>query len=177
MQSRTSCRKNQLRILSCGAVLSAALFCGPQAGAVQFGLYDYYLSAGFTTWQDAENQAVAAGGHLASVHSLAEQAFLLSNFGSFRWIGLNDLATEGTFVWTDGTPLDYTSWDAGEPNNQLNEDVVWTVPGGVWNDKTADTIAQGIIKVRIPSVPDGGSALGMLSIAMAAMVALRRKLR
>ena len=33
------------------------------------------------------------------------------------WIGANDLETEGTFVWSDGTELDYTNWYPGQPNN------------------------------------------------------------
>jgi hypothetical protein len=35
------------------------------------------------------------------------------------WIGLDDRSTEGTFKWTDGTPLTIaeSNWASGEPNN------------------------------------------------------------
>ena len=33
------------------------------------------------------------------------------------FIGATDRAVEGTFVWDDGTPLSFTNWRAGEPNN------------------------------------------------------------
>jgi len=59
------------------------------------------------------------------------------------WIGLNDAATEGSFVWTTGEPVVFTNWKSGEPNNfGGNEDYVtvnWefsrsTGPKGTWND-------------------------------------------
>ena len=36
------------------------------------------------------------------------------------WIGLSDIATEGTFVWEGGQNVDedvYTDWFTGEPND------------------------------------------------------------
>ena len=33
------------------------------------------------------------------------------------WIGLNDLTLQHSFDWTDGSEVDYTFWNAGEPNN------------------------------------------------------------
>ena len=33
------------------------------------------------------------------------------------WIGYNDRANEGIWVWTDGSPSGFTHWWAGEPNN------------------------------------------------------------
>jgi hypothetical protein len=51
------------------------------------------------------------------------------------WIGLNDRAAEDTFVWTDGSPVDFTQWGAGEPNNSGDEDCVHLSSGsGDWND-------------------------------------------
>lgn len=42
------------------------------------------------------------------------------------WIGLNDLANQMTFFWSDGSPVAYTNWAAREPNNygRKNEDCV-----------------------------------------------------
>lgn len=70
----------------------------------------------------------------------AENAFLLTTFanapGSGRiWLGLNDVATEGTFVYTSGEPTTYTNWEPGEPNNVGDEDYVAMYSGnGRWVD-------------------------------------------
>jgi hypothetical protein len=64
--------------------------------------------------------ALAPGGHLAylktqALDTLAEQFIGTMNI----WIGADDLGTEGTFVWADGTALSatFTNWHAGEPNS------------------------------------------------------------
>ena len=40
------------------------------------------------------------------------------------WLGLNDIAEEGVWVWSDGSPVTHTKFDRGEPNNFNNEDCV-----------------------------------------------------
>lgn len=39
------------------------------------------------------------------------------------WTGLNDRITEGTYTWSDGTSVEYTSWKANEPTG-LKQDCV-----------------------------------------------------
>lgn len=54
------------------------------------------------------------------------------------WIGLNDLAHEGTFKWAGDVRLNsskYLNWYAGEPNNANDaEDCCNLNPDGSFND-------------------------------------------
>ena len=51
------------------------------------------------------------------------------------WIGANDEAEEGTFVWEDGNNFCYMNWEYNEPNNwDPDEDCVVVNKGGRWND-------------------------------------------
>ena len=57
--------------------------------------------------------------------------------GEKAWIGLNDVTTEGRFIWTDGSAVNFTNWAKNQPNNFHNQDCVHTL--GVsknykWND-------------------------------------------
>ena len=56
---------------------------------------------------------------------------------SGSWIGLNDIAKEGRYVWSDGSVNNYTNWNTGEPNNwwnQSDEDCTVFRVSGTWND-------------------------------------------
>ena len=45
-----------------------------------------------------------------------------SNYGAM-WIGFNDINTEGTWEWKDGTQsISYTYWKPGQPNNAGGQD-------------------------------------------------------
>lgn len=102
------------------------------------GSYAYCVEG--TSWYGAEFDCQAQGGHLVSIHSLQQfQAISakaeMLNMGDF-WIGFNDQMAEGKFVWTDGTPADFTPWNAGEPNDYgAGEDCTHVYAGnGTWND-------------------------------------------
>ena len=47
--------------------------------------------------------------------------------GDQSWLGLSDINTEGTFVWSDGTPVDFNHWAKNQPNNFHNQDCVHTL--------------------------------------------------
>jgi hypothetical protein len=117
----------------------------------------YYL-LGEQSWTASEAEAVSLGGHLATVRSAAENEWIYSVFGNYGginrnlWIGLNDVAQEGNFVWVSGEPVTYLNWAPfGEPNNTYydfrSESYVhlWKsgLPepyraGGTWNDNIND---------------------------------------
>jgi hypothetical protein len=89
------------------------------------------------TITDAVSYCRNQGGSLASIHSPEEQAMAVSVCSSVRtdantgatvngdqathggygcWIGFEDSASDGGFVWTDGSNVDYVNFYPGEPN-------------------------------------------------------------
>ena len=86
-------------------------------------------------------QGLGPTGRLASIQSTSESALITSLIGtSEAFIGGSDELTEGAFVWDDGTPVQLTRWNTGEPNNgqgQFEEDciVMLGALGGVWDDR------------------------------------------
>lgn len=98
-----------------------------------YNLHSYYRSTGSMTWTDAKQACINMGGHLVTIANSAEQTFVFNTWPS-GWIGFNDEASEGTFVWVTGEPVLYTNWNPGEPNNAGNEDYAQFVGGGKWND-------------------------------------------
>lgn len=41
--------------------------------------------------------------------------FHLKDVASETWIGLNDINSESTYLWTDGSVFDYSNWAPGFP--------------------------------------------------------------
>ncbi|MAQ13335.1 MAG: hypothetical protein CMN30_00845 [Sandaracinus sp.] len=87
-------------------------------GGVTYQVCEFSIS-----WSDGRTLCRAAGYQLASPETAAEDSFLDGQLlgGQDYWIGLNDLASEGTFVWSDqpaDRPLSgFTDWQSGEPND------------------------------------------------------------
>ncbi|GIX89154.1 macrophage mannose receptor 1 [Caerostris extrusa] len=64
------------------------------------------------SYYDAEDYCRTQGAHLVSIHSEAENEFLLDTmvegrFGGRLWIGLNILAGKNSQQWSDESPVDY----------------------------------------------------------------------
>lgn len=96
-----------------------------------------------STWSGASADCQKTySGHLVSITSLDEEEFLANTVKAINdtdltthaWIGLNDQQKEGTFQWSDGSPIDFIYWNIGEPNNVASEDCVELVKGTYWND-------------------------------------------
>ena len=67
-----------------------------------FGGHCYLLIETPTkNWQDAENDCILRGGHLASIHSKAEGDFIIKLAGSsttYIWLGATDIVSEVKIV-------------------------------------------------------------------------------
>lgn len=106
----------------------------------------YFLNPQYLTGSAAQSFAQTYGANLISIQSASENACILNDLnrlgyasGDVIWIGFNDEAVEGQFTWYDQSPVVYTNWATGEPNNSGgNEDCVQIYPGGsqpgTWND-------------------------------------------
>ena len=180
--------KNKALVIVCGAACLLGI-----TGIAQCDIYnpttghwyDTVSSGADGSWINAENNAIALGGHLVTINDAAEEAWLRANFGNQTryWIGFTDVAQEGTWVWSSGEAVTYTHWDEGEANNSIppatGEDyaiVNWDTATGQWNDwdhqRPDYYYIDGIYENPVP-VP-GAVLLGMLGLSMAALKLRKR---
>jgi hypothetical protein len=113
--------------------------------------YELFLDTAISQ-ADARNAASAAGGHLVTITSSAEQTFVESLLsgdnaptGSY-WIGLDRVGDSDSFTWETGEPFGFDNFAASEPNDFMEQEdagqIYWSrVPGddianrkGTWND-------------------------------------------
>lgn len=121
-----------------------------------------YVLVPSTTWTGAEALAQSIGGHLASIGSFEENDFILKNFGNFNgqdrrlWIGFTDQDVEGDWQWSDGTPVTYTNWNGGEPNNANGVEHYAEMLGsnGAWND--LNDAGAGYVHLAVIELGEGG---------------------
>ncbi|XP_055598074.1 lectin subunit alpha-like [Uranotaenia lowii] len=107
----------------------------------------FFMSSFEANWYRAFQSCAASGKRLVSVESQQKHDALVDyikttsryvNFSRF-WLGANDMAEEGTFVWVhSGRTVTYTRWHSDEPNNT----------GGVENcvELVYDTVGKYIWK-------------------------------
>ncbi|XP_053494932.1 C-type lectin domain family 4 member E-like [Ictalurus furcatus] len=105
--------------------------CKPcEEGWKSLGLKCYYFSTEKLNWIRSRDYCVGKGGHLVIITSQTEQDFVSSQIGETHWIGLNDLETEGKWMWVNNQPLKETGvmfWYSApegpnEPDNWKMED-------------------------------------------------------
>ena len=147
----------------------------------------YFTHAGHHYWQcnDVVNQATAQarcaaftppGGapyYLARPETTAELATIQANRGGVdRWIGATDAAAEGTWLWTDGSPVLFNGasttnpaivrppWDTGQPDNSGNQDCAQMWQGdGEWDDlgcgDARGFVCEGVLTPRLSCITNG----------------------
>jgi hypothetical protein len=150
----------------------------------------YYLLPR-NSWTGSQAEAIALGGNLATINDAAENAWIIGTFAEFGgvsralWIGLNDAAVEGRFVWASGEPVGYTNWGPAEPNNWKGvEDWAHIFPSPdnrfpAWNDAPNSANAFGFSMhgvVEVMAIPEPGG-LALAGVAIAGFGAWRHRRR
>lgn len=158
--------------------------------------HNYYMLSS-STWTVAESQAIGLGGHLVTVNDAAENSWLQSTFSLFGgvrrdlWIGLNDLTDNGNYTWTSGEPVNFVNWTPDNPNDFLNQSVVFLysgpgpgqpahIPGwsaGQWdtygNSATYDHTGPGIREiVGVVEVPEPSAMALVMCTALGVIASM-----
>ena len=89
-------------------------------------------------WPRAKAKCDALGGQLVVIHDEATWKFVKNLTKASVWIGATDEKTEGEWVWVDGTKMTFTSWAAGQPDNQGGAENYLSTWRGDWNDAPKD---------------------------------------
>ncbi|KAK3517124.1 hypothetical protein QTP86_019187 [Hemibagrus guttatus] len=101
-----------------------------EEGWKSLGLKCYYFSTDKLNWTQSRDFCVEKGGHLVIITNPPEQDFVFSQISETHWIGLNDLETEGQWMWVNNQPLKETGvtfWYSApegpnEPDNWKKQD-------------------------------------------------------
>jgi len=132
------------------------------------------------TWEEAEANANALGGHLVTIDDAEENEWIKQEFqsrlkkyeigtpGEGLWIGINNVAEPSIYKWADGNEVTFTDWDDGEPNNAEEPNgsfqrygiLKWQGPeqsyikwGDYWNTQqiwSSTLVPFGLAEIKLP---------------------------
>jgi fibronectin type 3 domain-containing protein len=117
--------------------VASALLSANIQGSETYNAHTYAMTSAAMSFAEAKAAAAALGGYLTTVNTKAENTFLTNTFyvafgNKALWIGANDIATEGTWVWDNGT----TSGDSGLTDNICGTGCDATANPKVYSDAT-----------------------------------------
>ena len=137
----------------------------------------FYKIVNASTWDIAEANSIALGGHLVTINDADENAFirqiLEDNNKVSSWIGYKYDSTSDSWSWQDGSSSTYTNWDSvySQPDISVNSTYgleyygslitgisshpyysSWGGNGGTWHD-TFNSGNDFSLSVGIAEVP------------------------
>jgi hypothetical protein len=120
----------------------------------------YRVNADTLTFADAREACTAVAGHLVTVSSETEDAFVHALLDDAHWLGATDgrangMEGTGPYTWVNGDEWDYSRWEDGQPNavatncpnensgSHCYEHCAYQDDSGGWNDRACwHTIAS-----------------------------------
>ena len=127
-------RKMVLLVMSCGLLSMAAPWHAALGAQTwySYGGHQYALTQAHETWQEAETEALAAGGHLATVNDSEENNWLSVTFADAYtrdhygetwhnafWIGYYR-DTDSVWRWISGEAVSYTNYYYRFPSSGIH---------------------------------------------------------
>lgn len=96
----------------------------PAGNILVYDGHTYYAfrTGSIGSYQEAQEYCINRGGYLATIDDDEENTALYEyvlydrGFDS-AYFGLTDEGSEGSWYWVDGTPVNYTNWLSGQPDN------------------------------------------------------------
>lgn len=114
-------------------------------GSVEFNKHYYRFYNTPMTYSEAKAFCESEGGHIVTITSAAENEFVTSIIDcEAAWLGGNDVAMEGRFVWDTNEFFSYSNWADGEPNNAgpySSQNHMRMYRNGTWDDIEEDATA------------------------------------
>ena len=127
----------------------------------------------YTTAATAATASILNGtaGHIVTITSAAENAFLTGIITDDSWISATDSAVSTQWFWeagpeagaqfsNGGTAVNnmYENWDAGQPQNNTEHNAVMNTGTGTWNDLVSSTTHSYIIEWESGAMSDDSAA-------------------
>jgi cysteine-rich repeat protein len=109
---------------------------------------------GRATAAGAETACAALSAHLVTIADQPEQDLVDAITGATQtYLGLDDVTTEGTYEWVDGSPFGFFAWGGGEPDGIAadTEDCVALREDGTWIDRVCAGFAIAFVCELDPS--------------------------
>ena len=119
----------------------------------------YWIVETNMTWDAANADAIASGGHLATITSLAEQEYIENNIlsdigGTEWWLGGYKISTAPGWAWVTGESWGFENWDTYDGNEPVlgiwGFENPWGRPMGGWNDEHREYTYGYIAEAPIP---------------------------
>ncbi|RVE65935.1 hypothetical protein OJAV_G00121150 [Oryzias javanicus] len=117
----------------------------------------YYNDTDIVDFPTAMSRCFHEKATLVSIHDKDEQAYVSSMVGTGKvtaaWIGMFMFGVaNGEYIWADSSPVTYTHWAPGEPNNANGEEQCVQINRhqGGWNDANCGRAGAGYVCKKRP---------------------------
>ncbi|XP_069566819.1 macrophage mannose receptor 1-like, partial [Brachyistius frenatus] len=117
----------------------------------------YYNDTDIVDFHTAMRRCHEEKALLVSIHNTEEQTYVNSMVGtgqvSAAWIGMSMFGiANGQYMWVDFSPVTYTHWSPGEPNNANGEEqcVQMNRHQGGWNDANCGRAGAAYVCKKLP---------------------------